>query len=225
MALRKTDGGSVESEDGRIILFSVPRFLAETGSGDGCFICGAKPGTKEFNNEHMIPDWVQRDRGLHSGNIVLPNCTGDNLICVSCSMPNMMILPNPMIESLKLSLYGRLDNFECASNKTGPAKPVAAAVLRNSRRLMQDLLSQRISRASSESPVTGDPRMSAKRVGSCKMMRSWLVGGQEPDSPCKPTWPSNVLAFTSPERRQIVEVESSTLRHKGKPSSIETATD
>ena len=73
MALRKMDDDSVESEDGRIILFSVPRFLAEIENGDGCFICSAKPGTKEFNNEHVIPDWVLRDRGVHSGKIVLPN--------------------------------------------------------------------------------------------------------------------------------------------------------
>lgn len=53
--------------------YSVPRFLDEIANGDGCFICGAKPGTKNFNREHVIPDWVLRDRCLHSGNIALPN--------------------------------------------------------------------------------------------------------------------------------------------------------
>jgi hypothetical protein len=71
--LIQKDDDSVETRDGRIVLFSVPRFLAEIEKGDGCFICGAKPGTKEFNDEHVIPDWVLRDRGLHSGNVVLPN--------------------------------------------------------------------------------------------------------------------------------------------------------
>lgn len=65
--------GSVETEDGRTILFSVDRFLAEIEGGDGCFICGAKPGSKQFTNEHVIPDWILRNRGLHSSNIVLPN--------------------------------------------------------------------------------------------------------------------------------------------------------
>jgi hypothetical protein len=72
MLIRKDDD-SVETTDGRIVLFSMPRFLAEIENGSGCFICGAKPGTKEFNNEHVIPDWVLRDRGLHSSNVVLPN--------------------------------------------------------------------------------------------------------------------------------------------------------
>src|SRR5690349_2335761 len=71
--LIRNDDDSVETRDGRIVLFSVPRFLSEIENGDGCFICGAKPGTKEFNDEHVIPDWVLRDRGLHSGNLVLPN--------------------------------------------------------------------------------------------------------------------------------------------------------
>ena len=72
MLIRKQDN-SVETQDGRIVLFSVDRFLSEIANGDNCFICGAKPSTKEFNNEHVIPDWVLRDRGLHSGKIVLPN--------------------------------------------------------------------------------------------------------------------------------------------------------
>jgi hypothetical protein len=58
VALRNLEDDSVESDDGRIILYSAPRFLAEIRYGDGCFICGAKPGTKEFNNEHVIPNWV-----------------------------------------------------------------------------------------------------------------------------------------------------------------------
>jgi len=73
MQLKRLRDDSVESEDGRIILYSVPRFLDEIANGDGCFICGAMPGTKKFNREHVIPDWVLRDRGLHSGNIALPN--------------------------------------------------------------------------------------------------------------------------------------------------------
>ena len=65
--------GSVESHDGRIALFSLERFLAEIRDGDGCFICGARASTKHFNNEHVIPDWVLRDRGLHSSKLILPN--------------------------------------------------------------------------------------------------------------------------------------------------------
>jgi hypothetical protein len=76
MQFKRLQDDSVETVDGRIILYSVTRFLDEIANGDGCFICGAKPGTKEFNREHVVPDWVLRDRGLHSGNIALPNRSG-----------------------------------------------------------------------------------------------------------------------------------------------------
>jgi hypothetical protein len=72
--LMVSEDGSVEShDDGRIILFSVERFLAQIRDGDGCFICGARADTKLFNNEHVIPNWVLRDRGLHSSKLALPN--------------------------------------------------------------------------------------------------------------------------------------------------------
>jgi hypothetical protein len=73
MKLITTEDGSVETKDGKILLFSVERFLAEIANGDCCFICGAEPGSKKFTDEHVIPDWVLRDKGLHSGKIVLPN--------------------------------------------------------------------------------------------------------------------------------------------------------
>lgn len=73
LLLRKLADGSVETEDGRVILYSVSRFLAEIRDGEVCFICGASPGTKQFSNEHVIPDWVLRGSGLHSSSIVLPN--------------------------------------------------------------------------------------------------------------------------------------------------------
>jgi len=72
MFIRRKDG-SVEDQDGKVLLFSLSRFQSEIAEGDGCFVCGAKQGTKEFSDEHVISDWVLRDRGLHSGNLVLPN--------------------------------------------------------------------------------------------------------------------------------------------------------
>ena len=42
-------------------------------SGRCCFICGAQPGSKIFNDEHVIPDWVLRKNGLFHKSITLPN--------------------------------------------------------------------------------------------------------------------------------------------------------
>jgi hypothetical protein len=69
----KTEDGSILDRNGRVLLFSVERFVNDIGEGDCCFICGAFPGSKPFNNEHVIPDWVLAKHGLHSRRISLPN--------------------------------------------------------------------------------------------------------------------------------------------------------
>jgi hypothetical protein len=44
-----------------------------SASGDCCFICGAKPGSKPFNNEHILPEWILRRYDLFARTIKLPN--------------------------------------------------------------------------------------------------------------------------------------------------------
>jgi hypothetical protein len=73
MVFSKAEDGSVLDADGRVVLFGVERFVADIGEGECCFICGARPGTKVFNNEHVIPDWVLAKHQLHSSRISLPN--------------------------------------------------------------------------------------------------------------------------------------------------------
>jgi hypothetical protein len=68
-----TPDGSVTSSNGRIMFFSVDRFVKDIAQGDCCFICGAKPGSKKFNDEHVLPDWILRISGLHNRRITLPN--------------------------------------------------------------------------------------------------------------------------------------------------------
>lgn len=60
---------------GRIIFFSLPRFISDIASGNHCFICGAEPGRVPFNDEHVIPDWILRRFKLHARDITLPNGT------------------------------------------------------------------------------------------------------------------------------------------------------
>ena len=71
----QTSDGSVEDATGKVIFFSTQRFVREICEGDCCFICGAHPGSKDFNDEHVLPEWLLRRFNLFSRTITLPNGT------------------------------------------------------------------------------------------------------------------------------------------------------
>jgi hypothetical protein len=66
------DDGSVISSDGRVLLYSISRFIQEIVKQDRCFICGSS-STEAFTKEHILPDWVLRRYNLHEESITLPN--------------------------------------------------------------------------------------------------------------------------------------------------------
>lgn len=66
---------SLIDKNGKIIFFSLPHFIEDIVKGDCCFICGASPEEKEFNNEHIISDWILKKFDLHKEYITLPNGT------------------------------------------------------------------------------------------------------------------------------------------------------
>ena len=66
---------TITNKRGEIILFGLQHFLDDIAKGDCCFICGAKPNSKEFNDEHIISDWILRKYNLHDKYITLPNGT------------------------------------------------------------------------------------------------------------------------------------------------------
>ncbi|MGE5487285.1 MAG: hypothetical protein ACM3ZB_05625 [bacterium] len=63
----------IEASDRRIVYFSVDRFVSEIAQGAACFICGCSVSEKQFSGEHVLPDWLLKRHGLHSGRVVLPN--------------------------------------------------------------------------------------------------------------------------------------------------------
>ena len=71
----KTNDGSIEDHNGRVIYFSIDRFVRDIGEGDCCFICGASPSKTKFNNEHILPKWILKRYDLFSKNITLANET------------------------------------------------------------------------------------------------------------------------------------------------------
>lgn len=64
---------SIVDPDGKILFYTVEDFYQHIVQGDDCFVCGAKNGSKLFNNEHILPDWLLARFGLHDKNITLAN--------------------------------------------------------------------------------------------------------------------------------------------------------
>lgn len=67
---------TIKAKDGRVLIFSSDAFVAEICLSEACFICGAAPGAKAFNGEHVLPWWLlkrydlfQRNVTLHDGQI------------------------------------------------------------------------------------------------------------------------------------------------------------
>lgn len=69
----KTADGSFETMDGKVLFFSIDRFVSEIGRGECCFICGADPSEKAFNDEHVLPRWLLAKHDLYDKKVTLPN--------------------------------------------------------------------------------------------------------------------------------------------------------
>jgi hypothetical protein len=67
--------GLVEDTSGKVLFVPLDQFKARIVNPDMCFICGALRRSTPFNDEHILPDWVLREYGLHSRKITLPNQT------------------------------------------------------------------------------------------------------------------------------------------------------
>ena len=69
----KAPDGSIIDDAGKVIFFSTQRFVEDICLGDCCFICGARPGEKHFNDEHVIPEWLLRRYQLFDRTLNLAN--------------------------------------------------------------------------------------------------------------------------------------------------------
>lgn len=67
------EDSTIVDSTGKIIFFSVEKFINEIALGDSCFICGAPNGSKEFNDEHVIPEWILRKYDMFDKHITLLN--------------------------------------------------------------------------------------------------------------------------------------------------------
>lgn len=92
----------VSSEKAKVLYFGLSVFEDSIVRGGCCFICGESPNEKEFNNEHIIPDWLLKKFDLHSENIILPNKTkilyGNYKVpcCKECNTVLGKVIEEPM---------------------------------------------------------------------------------------------------------------------------------
>jgi len=113
--------GSVLDQTGKVILFSAQRFIDDICLGNCCFICGAQPGTKEFNNEHVLPLWLLRRYDLFARQITLPNGVGvryDRYTVPCCKECNSLMgdeIETPISEVVKGGLRA-INDFAANGN-------------------------------------------------------------------------------------------------------------
>jgi hypothetical protein len=105
-AFAKFHDGSVVDQSGRLLLVSVDRFVERILPGDNCFVCGEARGTRPFNDEHVIPDWILRKYRLHDQSITLPNRTRIRYAqytvhcCTDCNREMGRVLEEPVCKVL-----------------------------------------------------------------------------------------------------------------------------
>ena len=75
MEFRRFSDGSIEDEQGREVFLGLARFTALARDRSRCFLCGIHENFCEFNDEHVVPDWVQKRFGLRNKSIRLWNKT------------------------------------------------------------------------------------------------------------------------------------------------------
>lgn len=111
-----TKNQTVFDAEGKILFLGLKDFNEKIVEGENCFICGLSPSEKEFNNEHIIPNWILRSYELHNEQINLSNDSGVRYgsytvpCCVECNSelsrvyetPISKILAKPYAEVIKL---------------------------------------------------------------------------------------------------------------------------
>ena len=89
-------------QDGKILFLSLEDFKSKIVGGNVCFICGCEAGSKPFNDEHVIPNWILRRYELHSKRIDLSNSSslryGQFTVpcCVDCNAELAKVYETPL---------------------------------------------------------------------------------------------------------------------------------
>jgi hypothetical protein len=118
----QTADESIIDTSGRVIYFSLARFIADIAQGNCCFVCGASPDKVPFNYEHVLPDWILRRYNLQSRAVILPNGSpfryGGFKIpcCVACNSRMGEEIENP----IRAMFDGGYNHFIKEIQRKGP---------------------------------------------------------------------------------------------------------
>lgn len=116
--------GSVYDRQGRLVYCSAERFVTNVCEGEHCFICDRIEGEVAFNREHILPNWLLRQFGLHRGTLTLPNLQlhgyGTYTIpcCVECNERLSKHFESPVSEAFAQGLAG----VKAMVEREGPEK-------------------------------------------------------------------------------------------------------
>ena len=67
------DDGAFHDRNRRLMYCSADRFVTTICDVDHRFICHRSELRAEFNREHILPNWLLREFGLHRVSVTLPN--------------------------------------------------------------------------------------------------------------------------------------------------------
>lgn len=107
--------GTIFGEKGKVLHFSVERFVKDVVQGGCCFMCGrSKSETVPFNDEHVVPDWLLRRYKMQNQQVVIPG--GQAIIygryklpcCVDCNSELGRRVEDPVSQMLS----GDIDKIE-----------------------------------------------------------------------------------------------------------------
>ncbi len=102
----KTADGSLVDQNGTSVFFSFEKFRDEICQKGHCFVCGAKPD-RTFNDEHVIPNWLQRHCDIQKESLDLPNAqkatygTYKIACCSNCNSLLGEVYETPISEVVK----------------------------------------------------------------------------------------------------------------------------
>lgn len=71
--LREDADGSIIFEDGTVFHWSPSRLNRLVSTDNTCFLCGRDRSTTDFDEEHVLPQWILRDFNLKNEKVALPN--------------------------------------------------------------------------------------------------------------------------------------------------------
>lgn len=83
--VQKETKSIINEKNGKIIRYSYEDFYKCIVKYHNCFICGANPNSKKFNNEHVIPNWILKSFGTPKSFMILPN--GTNILNTRYTIP------------------------------------------------------------------------------------------------------------------------------------------